>query len=173
LAGLNGLTSIGGYLWIWDNASLVSLNGINNIDAGSIIELSIVLNPVLSTCQVQSVCSYVAKPDGNVEISDNAPGCSNEEEVKAACEAVSVYNPEMDDVFSIYPNPASTQVVIESSVRPIKSHLSIINLNGQELFNQQITESKTFLDISNLTEGVYLIKITSDKAFEIRMIIKR
>ncbi|MHC1777728.1 MAG: T9SS type A sorting domain-containing protein [Lentimicrobium sp.] len=86
LSGLNNVTSIAGNIFINSNQSLTSLNGLENINAGSIAGLNITTNSSLSTCEVQSICGYLASPNGTVDISNNAPGCNSTEEVEAACE---------------------------------------------------------------------------------------
>ena len=72
LVGLNNLTSIGGGLMIDNNITLNSLTGLDNIDAGSISNLYIRNNSSLSNCAVQSICDYLASPNGTIEIHDNA-----------------------------------------------------------------------------------------------------
>jgi hypothetical protein len=83
--GLNNLTSIGGKLIISYNVSLTTLSGLDNISAGSIIDLQIWGNPLLSTCEVESICEYLASPNGSVDIYYNAPGCNNPPEIAAGC----------------------------------------------------------------------------------------
>ena len=85
LTGLEGLTSIGGNLSIFGNYSLTSLAGLDNIEASSINNLYIGYNSSLSTCEVQSICDYLANPNGTVEIHHNASGCNNPLEVANAC----------------------------------------------------------------------------------------
>jgi len=60
----------------------------------------------------------------------------------------------------IYPNPSSTKVTIET---PAKGQLFILNLNGQQLLQQEITGIKTQLDISNFSNGVYFLKATGER----------
>jgi hypothetical protein len=89
LNGLSVLTSTEGNVFIGDDAggnhALTSLTGLDNIDGGSIIDLIIGDNPYLSTCEVQSICDYLASPNGSIEISGNATGCNSQQEVEAAC----------------------------------------------------------------------------------------
>ena len=85
LSGLEGLTSIGGDLWIQYNDDLVDLAGIENIDPGSINNLHIWVNPSLSTCHVQSICEYLANPNGTINIHENAVGCNTPPEIANAC----------------------------------------------------------------------------------------
>jgi len=61
------------------------LTGLDNIDAGSIRHLHINDNLSLSTCEVQSICDYLASPNGIIEIYNNAPGCNNPGEIANSC----------------------------------------------------------------------------------------
>jgi hypothetical protein len=85
LTGLESLTSLGGILTIHDNDALTSLAGLENIDDGSITHLQIYNNISLSTCHVQSICEYLASPNGAVTIRDNAAGCSSAPEIADQC----------------------------------------------------------------------------------------
>lgn len=115
LSGLENLNIIGGTLFLWDNPSLVditalssvtslggigsgiwirgsnnlaSLNGLDNIASTTFTYLTIVNSPLLSTCEVQSICNYLDDPTNPATISGNAIGCSNRIEVEAACLAI-------------------------------------------------------------------------------------
>ena len=72
LDSLMVLTSIGGELIIKNNDALVSLAGLDSINPGSISYLQITDNDNLSTCNVTSVCEYLAGPNPYVEINNNA-----------------------------------------------------------------------------------------------------
>ena len=85
LTGLNNVTSIGGSLRIEYNDAMISLTGLDNIDAESIVHLNIFNNYSLSTCEVQSICNYLADPNGTINIFGNATGCNNPPEVANAC----------------------------------------------------------------------------------------
>jgi len=85
LTGLDNVISIEGYILIEDNAALTSLTGLENIKANSITELSIYDNNSLSNCEVQSICDYLAKPNGTVNIYNNAIGCNNPPEIANSC----------------------------------------------------------------------------------------
>ena len=74
---------------------------------------------------------------------------------------------------SIYPNPSSDYITIETSATLTKSHLSILNLTGQEFLTRQISESKTVIDISPLPSGVYFVRLTNEKTVEVGKIIKQ
>jgi len=175
LTGLEGLDSISGYIWIKNNLTLTTLTGLDYIDAGTITELHIFSNPILSECAIQSICDYLAKTYGYfyIEIHDNATGCNSQAEVDTACNHLSVENLPFNDIFSLYPNPSSDQVNIVTSAVPAKGQLSILNTSGQQLIISQITEPKTVIDISTLPSGVYFVRVTNDKTVEVGKIIKQ
>lgn len=121
LQGLENLTSIGWNLAIFDNASLQNLDavssltfvaqgvtiafnplltdisGIQNIDPIGMQypynsdELKLYNNPLLSVCENQFVCDFLAlattDPNLNTFIQNNAPDCNSETEVDEACNA--------------------------------------------------------------------------------------
>ena len=172
LTGLDNLTSIGGWIRIEESASLTSLTGLDSIDAGSITNLYICDNESLSACEVQSVCDYLANPNGTIEIHDNAMGCNSQAEVETACENASVDELSQSNKLSIYPNPSSYQITIETPITPNKNtFLTIYNQCSQQLITRPITEPKTEIDISSLPAGIYIVKVQSKKEVITRKLV--
>jgi len=85
LSGLDNVGSIGGDLSVYKNDMLQDIFGIGSIDAGTIDNLFIYDNPLLSQCAVTSICDYLAAPNGTIEVHDNAPGCYSPEEIIEDC----------------------------------------------------------------------------------------
>ena len=85
------------------------------------------------------------------------------------------FNPtaSVDDVFasnvSIYPNPAKEFVNISSSVEINK--IEVYNLLGKKVSSSSNLINNT-LDISNLSKGMYLLKLTSEKGTATKKIVK-
>ena len=77
--------------------------------------------------------------------------------------------PDCPSHVTIYPNPTSDKLTIST---PIQSHLSILNLNGQELIKQTNLELSTQIDISTLPSGVYIMKLMDEKTLKVEKIIK-
>src|SRR5690606_2538851 len=82
LDGLSNLTSIGGYLRISNNSNLTDISGLQNIDPASILStygygLYIQNNPLLSVCNLDNFCTYLAG-SGARTISGNAGDCISE-----------------------------------------------------------------------------------------------
>jgi len=87
---LSNILALQGVNWAYSvtidhNESIQSLEGLDNIAAESLYQIEIIDNANLSTCEVQSICEYMAMPDADVFIGYNSPGCNNQEEVEAAC----------------------------------------------------------------------------------------
>ncbi|MDP3461926.1 MAG: T9SS type A sorting domain-containing protein [Bacteroidales bacterium] len=158
LAALYNLTSIGGKLWISWNDSLTNLNGLDNINSNSINNLEIYENHSLSTCEVQSICEYLANPNGNIDIHDNDYGCMSQSEIEDAC-AVGISNTISNNDFIIYPNPAKTEISLDNNDSFTKCE--IFNQYGKMVLQQTYPTNK--IDISKLNQGIYFIELSSNK----------
>src|SRR5690606_13711648 len=89
LDGLSNLTSVGADLVIQSNPSLTDVSGLQNIDPASILStydygLYIQNNPLLSVCNLDNFCTYLAG-SGPRTISGNAGDCISEAAVTTAC----------------------------------------------------------------------------------------
>jgi hypothetical protein len=175
LIGLEVLNSIGDNLGIWWNHSLTSMSAIENINLDSIIWLRISDNILLSECDVQNICNFLAAPNGTVIVEDNATGCNSPEEVLDSCEAhAGIIDISIADKLSIYPNPAHAAISIELPTQPSKNtSLTISNTNGQQLITQPIVKPQTEIDISNLPTGIYIVKVWNDKEVMVLKVVKR
>ncbi len=69
-----------------------------------------------------------------------------------------------DNSFNFYPNPVKDLLTIsyETSI----SKVSIVNLLGQELFTKAINANESQLDLSTLSAGTYLVRITTGDNLE-------
>ena len=70
--------------------------------------------------------------------------------------------------FIIYPNPATTQLTIQSTGQPI-NEITITNLLGQKVYTRNYGTEKVQVDVSGLPAGVYFIKINGT---EVRKFVK-
>lgn len=78
-------------------------------------------------------------------------------------------NNEFENEVSVYPNPAKERLYINTSL-PIKE-LTICNLLGQEIQKYNMTETTSSINISGLNEGVYFVKIYTEKVVHTTKII--
>jgi hypothetical protein len=158
LSGLGGLKSIGGKLKVTNNDDLVSLAGIDHIESNSIEKLTIFLNPELSTCEVESVCAYLADPNGDIIIHDNAIGCNTAEEVQDSCEVhfgIFITDVKQEDLL-IYPNPARQEINFSTEGFSI-DEVIIYTLTGQQVYTLMPKDES--IDISILQPGMYLVEV--------------
>ncbi len=79
-------------------------------------------------------------------------------------------NKDIQNSFSINPNPASTHIAI-SIIDPSVHNVSIFSIEGRELINQEINSLKVNIDISSLSRGVYIIKIDNN-TFAQKLIVR-
>jgi hypothetical protein len=69
----------------------------------------------------------------------------------------------------LFPNPASTEVHIEGMNSFVDFKVSVFDLFGKLVFAENNHQK---IDISNLTDGVYVVKIQQDNAFYFEKLIK-
>jgi hypothetical protein len=166
------MTSIGGGLSISVNDALTSLSALDNIEAASITNLQIRYNNSLSTCEVQSICEYLASPNGTIEIHDNDPGCNSPEEVILACQAITMEEINPGAGISILPNPATGIITISHLGPAGTARLTIFNTGGGKVLDRQLTYNETQINISALTTGVYFVRVQNEGLVEVRKMVK-
>lgn len=172
LSALQNLNAVGGELTIRSNYALESLYGLDNIDPASIHDLTIYNNNSLSTCEVLSICQYLASPGGNISITNNATGCDSPAEVEQACEWVSVEEPDAQARIEIYPNPASSAVTVHwPNITEKDAVLSLLNISGQEVLRHELSDPTIEVDISHLETGIYILRLQSAAAVSTRKLI--
>ncbi len=179
LTGLSGLTHIGENLSIRCNPALTSLTGLENIDAGSIERLFIEYNPNLSECAVQSICDFLASPNGDIYIYGNANGCNNQQEVQEACWIVNIGEGQTaEDQITIYPNPLTStaklsgQFATAATVNICIYNITGICLKSWEFANHQSGKQEFTLNLSDLPPGIYFLRLQVGNEVKTKKIIK-
>ncbi len=74
-----------------------------------------------------------------------------------ASPATSIENSTKPYSTELYPNPTSGIVYFKNS-QLIGERLQVINLNGQMVFEQELSPDQSMLDLSHLEKGIYLIR---------------
>lgn len=179
LESLNGLESLtsagqGGFLIIESNASLVSLSGIDNIIIDPLyqIEIYIRYNPLLSECDVESLCGLL-DDNGIIYLENNAEGCNTMDEIKSEC------GTSVDELFSgseifIYPNPASSLIIVDiPSGMNSSTCIEMNTLSGQEIMRFQTGQPINEIDIGHLPAGIYVVKIRNDENVMVQKVVKQ
>ena len=75
------------------------------------------------------------------------------------------------DKFIIYPNPTKDNLTIETNINK-EQKLEIINLFGQTVYASNINK-KVIINTSAFANGVYILKLSSDKEAVVRKFIKQ
>ncbi|HNQ83314.1 MAG TPA: T9SS type A sorting domain-containing protein [Bacteroidales bacterium] len=165
LEGLNSLVAVDGAISIVRNDLLTDISSLWQLDTGLISFLVISTNPLLSDCDIQSVCAYLAGPFGysHNNITTNNSGCMDKDEVLQECSVNVEEFIFKENTLIITPNPASDKITIRSESPSPQSQISILNTNGQELFKQTVTGPVTEIDISCLPPGIYFVRLEGEK----------
>jgi len=156
--------------------TITSVNGIGN-------------NAFSGCSSLNTVNCYITTPlsiSYNVFSGVNVTGCTLNVPVgsEAVYEATSVwtdFNPingnllatdnfTIKDNLQLYPNPTKNDLFINAKYLT-NTKLEVLDSNGKLLFNQILNSTNT-IDTSNLTNGMYLFKITSDEGSLTTKVIK-
>ncbi len=86
-------------------------------------------------------------------------------------EALSVNNPTDSDAFRLYPNPATT--VLNVNAASTIENVRILNTIGQVVLEQNINNTSSQIDISNLAAGAYLIQLKDSQKTITKKFIKQ
>ena len=169
LIGLENVTSIGDFLSVIDNDALTSLTGLDNINAESIEDLNIYANPLLSHCEVESICEYL-NSNGTAVIHNNAEGCNSPEEIQDSCEAnaVTIEVRYILENLSVSPNPVITITTISYTlVKPQDVHFTVYNVQSQIVSTMQerqdAGEQKIQWNAEGMPAGMYYYRIVAGK----------
>jgi len=124
-----------------------------------------VLNPTTST-QTQTALDTYTWPLNNQTYTQggtytatipNAAGCDSVVTLNLTLNYTGLNEPTGSSV-SISPNPTSSKITVKSSLTLIGKEFSIYDQQGKVVKSGIITAEETEIDLSNLSEGVYLFK---------------
>lgn len=69
----------------------------------------------------------------------------------------------------LYPNPTRDQFTISADFAI--THVSVVNLLGQEVISQNVVGNRTDINVSELPNGIYLVKILDGQNWIVRKIV--
>ena len=72
--------------------------------------------------------------------------------------------------FDIYPNPSNGLVTFNSNFK-LNNKIEILNVTGQIVHTVNITSKNQQIDLRNLSNGLYFIKVSNDKYFKTEKLI--
>ena len=79
-------------------------------------------------------------------------------------------NNALDFSTKIYPNPANNKLTIENN-NFIISSIELFDISGKSIVVKRVDEMTTILDISNLYNGIYFVKVNSNQSSIIKKLI--
>ncbi len=163
LAGLENLNFIGYGLVVKGNEKLTSLSGIDSVVNNSgLWQLVINDNSDLSDCSIKSICDFLNYyPNAVIDIDDNAPGCNNQLEVKEDCDEAGISDINFKPVVTVFPNPSIKEIFITAKDDIIINEVNIYNQIGQKVLNEN--QIFSFIDISKLKQGMYIIEVVTNE----------
>ena len=78
-----------------------------------------------------------------------------------------------DDKISVFPNPANKTITISNSENINISEITIVDLNGRIIKTQKFSNiSNIEISLTDLTSGIYLMNINTDKGIVTKKIVK-
>lgn len=84
-----------------------------------------------------------------------------------------VNDSKLDNDFTLAPNPASTNFIIELPSNISDANVEIYNLLGKQVYERKVSDSNGNVDVSNWKSGVYLVKVSSGIYFQTKRFIKQ
>jgi hypothetical protein len=129
--------------------------------------------PLIDTITASSVTftsitqgsSNIIYPDINTIDIDDRPGCVD-------CIGGITENAETMGI-SIFPNPATKIITIESEKEFKEAQLTIYNSKMQLVLQQSVKQKHLEIDISGFSSGVYFVKITSNNTTGVWKLVKQ
>jgi len=104
----------------------------------------------------------ITSPDGCVKTSN--------------CESMSIVGtlaPAREKQFDVYPNPMTTVLNVAISTSYKEGSLALYHITGQQVYTQNLKgERQLELDVHDLTQGTYYLKITTDGVPAVTKIVK-
>ncbi len=70
-------------------------------------------------------------------------------------------NPNLDNIISLYPNPAKNTLNVNLTTLLDNATLSVIDLQGRVVNTQSVLDTTATIDVANLQSGVYVVRIDS------------
>ncbi len=171
LSGLQNLTALTGCVYIVRNDKLNDITGIENIDPETVKsknsnykDLQISDNPQLSECAIKCICPIINDNNKNKTILNNKTGCNTTYEIKTECSASGIED-ETDNLLELCPNPAKNTIHLNYNetltINQDNFNIEIYSITGQKI--KSIDHPVDKIDISNFSEGIYIVNVTTGK----------
>lgn len=118
--------------------------------------------------------NYVATQSGNYNVvATDENGCEVEAVIFDVVAGIQfAVGPGGSGQLATFPNPANDQITIEG-LPASGAEISIINFLGEKVYSKRTTDTSTEIDLSGISSGAYIIKVSSDKLEQRIRLIKK
>jgi hypothetical protein len=159
---ISKLDNSGNFMWAYNL-------GDTEVDVGNGITID-------ASSNILTTGSFMLSPDfdlGPATYNLNCMGSPDIYVLKMGSGPLGINGNTAEDLISIYPNPANDKLNVTVSFAGNKKQLEIYSMTGQRICKMELANGQSFIDISNMSKGIYLIKIMSDDGiFAVKKIIK-
>lgn len=108
-------------------------------------------------------------PQGDIRYVFNFIRC-----VRTISESSSINNGDENGLIEIYPNPSSDLFILRTNKTYQNINITILNLLGETVMTRKYVISNSFeLDLTNMAEGIYFVKIQADHYEIVKKLIKK
>jgi hypothetical protein len=116
---------------------------------------------------------YVPTQNGNytVVITD-ANGCTGNSAVFSYT-TLGISNASQSIRYSLFPNPASDFLNIHAEENALNKEMSLLNVSGNVVMKIFLTDTNTKIDLSKISEGIYLVVVGIDHPSISKILISR
>ncbi len=134
-------------------------------------------NPFLSAAQVKEILMETAYNDSYTEqagvLRFGSGKVNAYQAILRALTTVGVdnYTTPQESLFTVYPNPASRQCFVTANTETESSLCQLFDLSGRIVLQATLTPGVNDLQLSDLTPGCYLMKITDNKTVVTKKLI--
>jgi hypothetical protein len=80
-----------------------------------------------------------------------------------------------ENCVSVFPNPVKDELTINlnNSITNILITISVFDIYGKEILSQQVLSANTKLNTSNLPQGIYFVKVATDRDSVVKKFLKK
>lgn len=150
-----------------DESAITEDNADQNIvfetEDGDIVEFNVSLNgdntefTITPTSELSSLTTYYL---AILPVMGEEDDITDTEAISFTTVEIVGINEFFNENISVFPNPANDFITIDLGNYTEKAEISIYDISGKIVLNKTITEENAKLDISNIPNGMYLIKIS-------------
>jgi|GEM_PF-2758615 len=112
--------------------------------------------------------SITVTTDGNysVTVTNNA-GCQAGDTIQVFFYPVNIRDVDLQQQWSVYPNPAQENIIIEAKGNVLKTEAVIMDIHGRTVLKTIITGNVNTIPLSGLKSGLYILKMGDGAVFKI------